>query len=232
MKTQEEIEAEAAAAAKLKADADAKAAQEAGKAGGADDENLSPEDMKKIIKDLRKENAGHRTKGKSQEDAFKKLNDELGGIKKHLGIKEDQDPAEQLKELTSKSEALEFELSMQQLARANGIPVEHDDYFRFMIGKKIAAIEAEGKEGDELSEQAITEVVTEVQKYTGFKATKPNGNSSGVDDNVKPPAGGGKEAMTPEAFAKLSMAEKSKLYVDNKPEYDRLLASAKNKRLL
>lgn len=191
-----------------------------GNGGSGDDlDGMSPEDMKKVIKDLRKENAASRTKSKSQEDSFKTLSEQLSGIKKHLGIKDDVDPAEQIKGLTAKTEDLELELSLQQLARAHNIPVEHDEYFRFMIGKKTSAL----KDDEELGEDAIKEVVEEVQKYSGFKSAKPNKNGTGVDENgggKKDPASGGGGGMTPEQFAKLNINEKSKLYVDNKPEYD------------
>lgn len=201
---------------------------------GADDNNeMSPEDMKKVIADLRKENAAHRTKGKSQEDSIAKLSEKLGQISKHLGLKDEEaDPAVQVKELTSKTEALELELSLNQLARENGIPVEHDEYFRFLIGKKFAALEESGKEDEELSAEQIAEVVEEVKKYSGFKATKPNGNQTGVDEGGgKKPAGGG-DSMTPEQFAKLNYNEKTKLFTDNKAEYDRLYKAAKEKRLI
>lgn len=195
---------------------------------GGDDE-LSLEDAKKIIKDLRKENANHRTKGKSQEDSLKSLGDQLASIKKHLNIKDDVDPAEQLKSLTEKSDNLELELTFTQLARQHSIPVENDEYFRFLMGKKLAGL----KDDEELGDDAIAEVVAEVQKFGGFKQEKPNGNRSGVDEKGgKKPNGGGNEAMTPEEFAKLNFNEKTKLFTDNKPEYDRLWKSAKEKRLI
>ena len=205
----------------------------AGGSGSEDDGIGSLEDAKKIIKDLRAENAKNRTKGKSQEDQLKTLGDQLGAIKKHLNIQDDVDPAEKLKVMATENEDLQFELSITQLARIHNIPLEQDKYFRFLVGERLAALQESGKEGEELSEEAIAEVIEEVNKVAGQKQDKPNGNRTGVDEKGgKKPVGGGSDAMTPEQFAKLSISEKSKMYLDNRTEYDRLLQAAKDKRLL
>lgn len=229
-KTQAELDAEAAAKAKTTTQN-----QNPGGDGGGnpdDDENMSPEDMKKVIKSLRAENAKARTKGKSQEDSTKSLLEQINSIKTHLGIKDEADPAEQVKSLKSTNENLELELSLTQLARAHSIPVEQDDYFRFLMSKEISKLEKSGEDGQELSEDAINSVVEEVKKVSSFKAAKPNNNSTGVGDgDGGKPNGGSNDALTVEQFAKMSMAEKSKLFTDNKAEYDRLFKLAKEKRL-
>ena len=237
MKTQAELDAEAAEAAAAKAAEEAKKSknQPAGQGGQGGDKKpiASLEDALKVIEDLRKENAGYRTKGKSQEDTLSNLTEQLSSIKKHLGIEEQIDPVEQVKGLSSENEALQDELALMQLARMHNVPVEADEFFRFKISKKFAEL----KEGEELSEEAINEVLEDVQKYSAFNVEKPNGNSSGVGgkggsgDGKKPPAKHNPSQLSAEDFAKMNLTQKSQLFVSNRAEYDRLYKAAKDKRL-
>jgi len=190
----------------------------------------SLEDALKVIGDLRKENASLRTSSKSQADDLKA---QLDGIKKHLGMKENEDPKEQLQKLSTNLEEMEMELTLSQLARTHGVPVEDDEYFRFKIGKKLDSL----KENEELSEDAIKEVMEDVKKYSGFRNQKPNNNSSGVNDGKGGSGNGGggdgrTDQMTAEDFVQLKFHEQQKLFLENKAEYDRLRTAAINKGLL
>lgn len=176
------------------------------------------DEANKEIKRLRNENAGHRTKNKTLEESLSAFNDKFSKINKHLGIEDEADPAEQLQSLTAQNEQLGIEISLQQLARTQGIPVEHDEYFRFLIGKKFEAL----KEGEELSDEAITEVVAEVQKYSGFKGNKSTGLSGGQAPSNKKGDGDKGGDVTVEQYKKMSLVEKSKLFEENKELYLKL----------
>lgn len=175
------------------------------------------DEANKEIKRLRAESADRRTKNKTLEESITSLSEKLGKINTHLGIKDDVDPAEQLQGLTAQNEQLSIEISLQQLARTQQIPVEHDEYFRFLIGKKFEAL----KEGEELSDEAINEVVAEVKKYSGFKGNKSTGLSGGQAP-AKNGEGGKGDEVTAEQFKKMSLVDKSKLFEENKELYLKL----------
>lgn len=180
------------------------------------------DEANKEIKRLRNENAGHRTKNKTLEESLSSFNDKFSKINKHLGIEENVDPEEQLQGLTAQNEQLSIEISLQQLARTQQIPVEHDEYFRFLIGKKFESL----KEGEELSDEAINEVVAEVKKYSGFKGNKSTGLSGGQAP-AKNGEGGKGDEVTAEQFKKMSLVDKSKLFEENKELYLKLQKAAR-----
>lgn len=191
-----------------------------GDSGGSNDDELSPEDMKKVIKNLRKENAKYRTQKQSQEDSFKSLSEQLGAIKKHLKIEDNVDPAEQIKSLTTSNESLEFELSMVNLARENEIPKDLDGYFRFEMQQALMKL----KDDEEMSDEAIQEIVEKVKKLSS--AQGGGSNSSGVGGKKPPqkPPEGGEKKPTVDEFKKMSLAQKNELYQKDRETYDKLSA--------
>ena len=206
------------------------AGQEAQEEVVTDDEEMSPEDMKKVIKDLRAENAKSRTKGKAQEAEFKKLGDQLGAIKKHLNIEDEKSPEVEIVSLKEANDNLVFELSMNQLAREHDIPVEHDEYFRFLMGKEIAKLQENGKEGDELSDEQLEKVIAETKKYAGYKSEKPNKNGSGIPDGEgkgKKPSKDGESGVTAEQYKKMTLAEKNAIYTKDSALYNKLESEAR-----
>lgn len=193
---------------------------------GGDGSFGSLEDAMKEIKRLRQENAGHRTKNKTLEESLTSFNDKFTKINKHLGIQDQVDPEEQIKGLSSNNEQLTLELSLQQLARVNGIPMEQDEYFRFLIGKKFEAL----KDGEEISDEQISEVVAEVGKYSGFKKDFKTSTGLGDGKTKNPPASdSGKETVTTEQFSKMTFAQKNQLFEENKELYNKLSAASRRR---
>lgn len=231
MKTAEELAAEAAAAAEAEKQKKAKAAQEAGKLEDDDDENMSPEDMKKLVAKLRKENASRRTATKSQEDLNATLTEKLNKITKHLGLEDDKaDPEEKIKGLQSKNAELELDLAITQMARAHNVPVEHDDYFRYLVQKRVAEFEKTAKDGEEFPEELFKEVAEEVSQYGGQgQQRKSLGASNG---GQKKPASQNNGDLTAEKFADLSLSDKVALKQKDPETYKRLWSEAVSKRLI
>ena len=194
--------------------------------GGSGDPDTNPfsnvDDAWKEIKKLRGENAGHRNKNKEIDSHNSKINGELAAIKKHLGIKDEEDPKETISQLTTKTESLEFELSIVTLARAHSVPADQDDYFRFLLQKEFAAL----KEGEEIKDEQVTAVVEKVKAAGGGGAAKKT--STGMGDGGKgKDAGSGGEATTVEQFKKMGIAEKTALYNKDPELYKKLNAASR-----
>ena len=198
---------------------------DAGKEAGTGLGFKSIEDAEAEIKKLRKESADRRVKGKTQEDELKTLADQLGSIKKHLGIKDDVSPEETIKDLQTKYADLELKSALRELAFDNGIGKEDEEYFNFLISKKFESL----KDDEELPEAELQKVVDEVKAKSKGKAA----GSTGVNDASKDknPDGGAGET-TVEQFVKMSTAEKQELFNKNQGLYDRLFNEAASKRLL
>lgn len=185
---------------------------------GFDLEKLDPE-AKKYILDLRKENAGYRTKAKEANEALK-------GVKGALGLNDDQvSPEERAAALAAQVEHQQLQQAILTNALEHGVPKEGIDYFTFLINK---AVEALG-EGEELPDTKIAALALEAKG----KAIKPKANSS-----VQPPAGGGapppgeQGETTVEEFVAMNITEKSKLYTEHPETYERLWKLAMNKKLI
>jgi hypothetical protein len=182
------------------------------------------------IKKLRDEAAKHRTKAKS-------LEDELGGMKGTLdklktvfgGNEEEQvDPAEALQAIQAQNELLLVELSINQIAREYGISSDQDDYFKFLLNKKFS----EMSEGDEISEDDLHDVITNVKKIYGSGQPVKTSTGLNVNGNAPTPTNSTNSALTAEQFVKMSLAEKSKIYAENANLYSKLLNEAREQRLI
>lgn len=184
-----------------------------------------PEKAKAEIKKLRAEAAKHRNKAKTFSEQLDAVNGKLSGLKKTLGVEDDEaDPEEKIKELSGKTDALEVELSVVKLARDHDVPKESDKYFRFLLGQKLEELE----EGEEITDEQVAELAVEAKQVSG----KSGNNSTGLSGGKKPSADNGKGTLTVQQFAKMNTGEKSALYAKNPSEYNRLFSEAREKRLL
>ncbi len=107
---------------------------------------------------------------------------------------------------------------MLELALEHGVGKDQREYFEFLVGKAIEGLE----EGAELDEDAVLEIATRAKA----NSSKGPANSSTAGDKQQTKSNGGKpNAITPEQFAKMGMTERTKLFRENKDEYDRLMAA-------
>jgi hypothetical protein len=178
------------------------------------------------IKKLRAEAAKHRTRAKNLDGEMLTMKSTLDKLKQAFGGEDQEiDPAEQLQAIQQQNENYQVELGILQLAREHSISPDQDDYFRFLLTKKFEGLE----EGGELTDEDLQEVIQKVQGVSGMKQ---NPASTGVNAGKKDPAGNGKSSVSAEQFAKMTLTEKSKLYVSDAALYSRLLTEANEKRLI
>lgn len=183
--------------------------------GGEDDlgDFADPKKAMEEIKKLRKEAADRRTKAKEAETKFNALNAKLEKLSKLFGDEDEVDPETKLKTLQEEKEALEIEASIAHLSRVYQVPVEQDDYFRFLLSQRLGAL----KEGEELGEDELMEVIEKVKAVAA--PGKPSGGTGLGGQKPQPGAG---EAVTVDQFKKMSTLEKSALYQKNPALYDKL----------
>lgn len=178
--------------------------------------------VQKMIKDLRAENAKHRTDGKKSSERLTVIE---AALKKLSGDdSDDETPETKLANLSGRAESAEVRSTMLEIALDNGISKDNFEYFEFLMTKKLGSLE----EGAEMSEEDLEEVLGKVKAG----AKKGPANTSPDDQEKEKKNPGGNSEMTVEQFTKLGMMAKSKLY-NEKPElYNSLLKQAKEKRLL
>lgn len=193
-----------------------------------DFENWEPAKVKDYVKQLRKENKGHRQKAKGLED---RLNTLESGLKKAFGVEDDENipPEKRIEDLTAQNEAKELRLAILESAIEHGISgKEGIDYFEFLVSKKLQTL----GENEELSDEDISEIS---QKVSAIHGTGSGGATSGKTsfpdkDNSEPKPGPGGE-VTLEQFNEMDIMQKSELFRTNKPLYDKLMAEAKAKKM-
>jgi hypothetical protein len=178
--------------------------------------------VQKMIKDLRTENAKHRTDGKKVSDRLTSLESILKKVAG--GDTEEETPEEKLAHLSGRAESAEVRSTMLEIALENGISKDNFEYFEFLMGKQLNSLE----EGAELSEEDLEEVLKKVK----VGAKKGPAQTSPDDDKEKEKNPGKDDEMTVEQFAKLGMMAKSKLFNEKPDTYNSLLKQAKEKRLL
>lgn len=183
-----------------------------------------PDEAKKMIKELRDENAKHRTKSKSLEEKLGTMDGTLNKLKTALGLEGEVDPVKQLEAVKAEKEALEAEVAIGQLIRANGISQDNEKYFRFLLSEKFSAL----GEGDEITEEDLASVVAEAKKVGGGR---PGVNTTGIGPTGQPLPGAG-ASTTPEAFAKMTTLEKSAIYSKDPALYQSLFSAAMEKKLI
>jgi len=195
------------------------------------DEDKWDESTRNYIKSLRDESAKHRTKSKELQTQFTKLSGEVdalkGGLRKALGGKEDDQssPEEQVGQLTSQNEQMAFRLAVMDSALENGITSKEQlEYYEFLVQKKATELQ----DDEEITDEAMTEIIQKVKSFS-----KPGGTSTTSVGAKKPePSDSSSQAVSVEAFAKMSLAEKSALYSKDPAQYTQLMSAARQKKLI
>lgn len=202
-----------------------------GAEGGKDseaDESGWDEKTKGYIKNLRSESASHRTKAKSLEGELGGLKDRFSkmesAMKVALGLDEADklSPEQKVEKLTVDRERIELRNAILESAMANGIGAEDLDYYEFLISKKTTAL----KDDEELSEEAMSEIVKTVRGKSGKAATT---SVTDTDTEKKKPSTPGADEVGIDQFVAMSITEKSHLYSKNPDRYNALMAEARQK---
>jgi hypothetical protein len=195
--------------------------------GGDVDESKLDEKTKSYIAKLRKEAAGHRTKAKDLKSKLSAEEERRKAILKAAGIEdESDDPVEKFKAASQQNDTLTFRNAILESAVQNGISGEEVEFFEFLVSKSVSSLE----EGDELSDEQMAEIVKKVKgkakgaaNTTVGKGGKEGSGSPNPDD---------KGDISLDQFSRMTMMEKSKLYVDNPGLYNTLMKEAKEKKRL
>jgi hypothetical protein len=194
-----------------------------------DDDGLDYADAEKVkaeIKKLRTENAKARLKRKELAKAKADSDARIAKFKKLAGGDDADDEKtleEKLKVREKKNQELEAELHMRELEGELQIPKENSKYFRYLLQEAAEEL----AEGEELDEDQLQEIVKQVKAVNG-----KGKNSTGLNSDGAPPPGGDGAALTVEKFAEMNLGERSALYTKNQKEYERLMAAAREKKLL
>lgn len=200
------------------------------------DLSKQPEAVQKLIKKLRTENAGFRTKNKefsTKQAAMKKLLVEAG-----LAEDDSASPEEQVQALTSQTTALGVRNAILEACVEFGVGKDQRKYFEFLVNQELEAL----GEDDELSDDRLAEIAEEAKalKVSGGNARSTSvgsgkgkgggqGAGAGAGNGQPPPEGGGDKAVTLEQFMKMNVLEKSALYKKDEQLYIRLRDEAKLK---
>jgi hypothetical protein len=191
--------------------------------------------VKSYVQDLRKESAKYRTENKDLRTKFDDLSTKFGnlegGLKKALGIEEENaSPEEQIGVLTKTVDSLQFENAMGSIAREHELKGEKAyNYFKFLISEAVNELE----ENDELSDEQILGFADQAKKAFGNNQAGTSSttveNDKGGSENHNPDSG---NTLTLQQFVKMTLAEKGNLYGKNPSLYKSLMAEAREKRLI
>lgn len=177
-----------------------------------------------IIKQLRKEAGDRRAENKSLKEKLSSYDNQFKQIKRHLGIEDEEEaPETRIASLQQANEQLQLELSINQLARENGIAPEDDKYFRFLLSEKFEEL----GDDEELSDEDLAEVLNQVKMVSKKKPPTSTGQGGKAPDS-----GGDTQGVTVEQFAKMSLSERTEIYDKNPSLYSQLMAKAKERRLI
>jgi hypothetical protein len=179
-----------------------------------------PEWARNEIKSLRNEAAGHRT---SNKELKTKLDTFEQALKKAGLVNEDLPPEKQLETVTAQAETLAIQNALLEIAVENGVPKDQFRYFSFLMNEKLGEL----GDDEELTEEALTEVLEMVNTAGAGKGSATSSFTGNGKDK-----GGGSDEVTLEAFSKMTIMAKSKLYQTDKATYDRLMSEAKSKGLM
>jgi archaellum component FlaC len=190
------------------------------------------DEQKAYIEGLRKESAKYRSRAKNLDGELQSVNQRLSkfesGLKNMFGGEEDQEltPEETIYQLQAHNEALEMQNAITEVALEYGVGAQDMGFFRYLLNERAAVME----EGEELTEDDLEEIISEVRARGGQPAnTSVTGDvtASGVDS---PEADSG-DGVTFEQFQTMSLGEKSALYQKSPDLYNRLAAAAKKARV-
>ncbi len=181
------------------------------------------------IAKLRKEAAGHRTKAKDLASKLKVSEDQKKAILKAAGIEEDpQDPTETIKQLSVESQQLAFRSAILESAVQHGIGKDGLEFFEFLVAKAVGELE----EGEELSDEAMTAIVTKVGQGAGKGSANTSVGTGGKGGKGAPDPKQTPGEVTLAKFIRMTITEKSALYEKNRDLYVSLLAEAKAQKKL
>lgn len=174
-----------------------------------------PEATQKYLKDLRKENARYRNQAKRLEADFTGLKSRLKSVAGGEDGDEEIDPDEYLQGMYSQVQSAAFENATLREAIRHGVTGDDSlEYFQFLLAKRCEALE----EDEELDESEIVEIA---KKAKGKSVPA----STSVQDTPAKPASG--DEITVDAFLKMSMLEKGKLFDERPALYKELFEKAK-----
>jgi len=172
-----------------------------------------PKSAQKLIKNLRSENAKHRTKNNNLMTKQEKLDKVLKTLSGEEG--DDEDPETKLEALQQNYSSVATKNAILELALENGVNgAENYEYFEFLMSKKINSLE----EGEEMTEEDVEEIVTKCSKGAGNKA---NTSTKTGEQGKKPDEKA--DEVTQEEFNKMGMVQKSRLYQSNPELYNKLM---------
>ncbi len=197
--------------------------------GSQDDQDDAGWDdkTKAYIQKLRKEAADGRTKSKAHSTELATLKEQFSklqtGMKKALGIEDDASPEEKAAALGEENASLAFKTAVLESALDHGIPKEQLGYYEFLIHQKAGEL----AENEELSDEHMSAILEQVKAVSGKTTTTRTSPASPANPSAANPS-----ALTVEKFAKLTVSEKSALYVKDQATYTALMAEAKSKKLI
>lgn len=203
---------------------DAKKAETESDPDKIDDSKLD-EATKNYIAKLRKENGNHRTKSKDLASKLTESEARRKAILKAAGIEDESEkPEEKVKALTAETQNQAFRNAVLESAIEHGIPKDGLKYYQFLIAEATGEL----KEGEELDDDKLAEIVAEAKK--GRTAKSANSTVDGGKGATTKPGASGE--ITLEKFCSMSITEKSKLYMEKPDLYSTLVAQAKAKKKL
>jgi hypothetical protein len=193
-----------------------------GKGGESEDSKLDPK-VQKMLKDLRDENAKHRTKNKELGAQSAKLKQALveAGI-----IQDDEEaPEEKVKALSQENNSLAVKSALLEAAVEHGVPKDSLKYFSFLVSDRMSQLQ----DGEEVTEEEIASLASEAKARSASKSGVQN--SSVGNSGKGTPNPGGKGDVTVDQFVRMNMGEKSKIFTENPALYDKLMSEARSKKL-
>lgn len=179
----------------------------------------------KMVKDLRKENAKYRTQHNQLETRLSTIEN---GMKTVLGggdVDDKTPPEEKLQMMGAHLDTLATQNQILSLAIEHGIPKEGVEYFQFLLNKRVNSL----GEGEEIDEEAITQIATEARSKTGGLPGGGQGTTS-VTPNSAPGKGQNPGEITVEQFGKMTMVQKTELYRKNPAKYGELMSQLTKRR--
>lgn len=205
----------------------AKPPAEGGTSGADDAEpdfaSLDPR-TQNYIKKLRRENADARKDFNALKGQFDGFQEKLKSFAGGNGDDEQLTPEQQVDFLQGHVESIAVQNAILTQALHHGIGVDGLEYFQFKVTKACEELE----EGEELSDEALAEIVADVRGKTGASksgATSPAGHAGG-----NPPPKPADDGITVEKFA-ASLTLQSQIYNKDPERYARLRDEAKAKGL-
>ncbi len=179
-----------------------------------------PEWAQKKLKNLNSENANARTENNVLKGRVDKIET---GFKSMFGDEDDKlTPEEKMAKVQLQNESMATQNAMLELCMENGITdAKGRKYLTFLINESVDDL----KEGEELSEEAMTGLIQQAKQFaTGKKA-----NSSADDggEGGDPPNPQNTSDVTLAAFNAMNALDRNKLYLEKLDTYTKLVAEAK-----